>query len=536
MSPTRLFIAAIIFCGVTGFTVLPAQAETLRQQLDEAVQDYQFQDFGEAEAKFRAVLQKAPANVTAHYYLGAILLQQGKAAEAVPHLERVAASPAGYSGINGQLARAYMQAGRSDKALSLLEGLHRGEPGNEGYAFDYARALQADEQYNDAAELYQRLIDNGGSYAEPARYQLSQIYVKTGAYASAVAELQSVDPNSPYHTAASQYLKALEPFNRPFNLFFSADYFYSDNPTSVSAVLTGTAQPKQGSQGFTLTGMVSSRNLEMTPKLRAKLSYLFYGNFYQNAVARSSDFYGHFLNPSLSYHPTKEYDLLLRGELQSFRFNRQKLSNNYGATLSGAWKTKRFPLFDSALKLHTGYMAKRYTSSYTDAATVISLKYLDGNIWSVGAGGAMTLKKWKGSLALDYTFNDDRPTETGTPGLAAKASDNRSREHLLRADLTVPFGGVLERASLLDRLGLLVGYSFSNKFYLNPQSGTLYADVAGQKINVRLHTVNARLQANLWKKDMLKASLGFEYSNSNSQTATLTYVARKYYGRISLFY
>jgi len=530
MLPTRILAAAFVFLAAFSVVIPSVSAGTLRQQLDEAVQDYQFSDFSEAEKKFRAVLQRAQGNVVAHYYLGAILLQQGKADEAIPHLELVAASPAGYSGINGLLARAYMQSGKSDKALSLLEGLHRQEPGNDGYTFEYARALQADKQYNAAAELYRQLIDNGGSYADISRYQLSQVYVHTGAFASAVAELHSIEPDSPYHGAAGQYLKALEPFNRPFNVYLSGDYFYSDNPTSVSAVLTGTAQPKHGSQGFSLTGMVSSRNLEMTPKLRAKLSYLFYGNFYQNATARSSDFYGHFLNPSLSFHPSKEYDLLLKGDLQRFQFNRQHLSDNYGATLNGTWKTKRFPFFDSAIKLRVGYLTKRYTSSYADAGTVTSLRYLDGNTWSFGAGGSIALKKWKGSLALDYTLNDDHPTETGTPGLAAKARDIRSREHLLRADLTVPFDGILER------LKLLAGYSFSNKFYLNPQSGALYADVAGQKINVRLHTVNARLQANLWKKDMLKASIGFEYANSSSPASTLTYIARKYYGQLSVYY
>jgi len=507
---------------------LASHAETLKETLQSAVQDYNFQDYDQAEEKLRMVIQRAPGNQTAHYYLGVILLQKKQPKAAIKYLEHVSSSPERPSGIDKVLGRAYIEAGQPDKALPLFKQLSDREPGNDSYAFQYANTLKTTDNTKAATSIYQRLIGKGGAHADASRYQLGQIHSDSGAYNSAVSQFDAVDQKSPYRKAADNYTKALSRATRPLSLYLSTKYFYDDNPKSADT-LTGAAGQGGGSQGSTWIGMLSSRQLELTPELRAKISYMFYGNFHLQDFARSSDFKGHFINPQVSYHPNKDLELVLKLDLQKFYYNRQFLSNNYGATFTTTQKLND----QFSWLFHAAYLQKRHTDNYNSSGTISSLKYLNANTWSFGGGGTVTSTEWGANLTVDYTFSDERTTETGaTSPIAEKARDGRFREHSVRSSMNIPFKGMLNRFSLAP------SYSYSYKDYLNPQTINLYADasIVGKRISSTLKTFDMQLKASVWKPLGLKASVGYEHARGQSDTTSLTYKSRKYYTQISASY
>ncbi len=505
----------------------PLHAQSLQALLNDAVRDYQFQDFDKAESKFREVIRRAPGNQTSHYYLGVILLQKKKPEEAIQFLEFVASSPERPDSIDKVLGQAYVAAGKPEKALPLYKKLVEREPDNDAYAYEYANVLKAAGDTESATSVYQQLISRDSSYADAARYQLGQIYTDMGAYGNAVSLFQEVDSNSPYRKVADSYIKALERTTRPISIYLSGKYFYDSNPKSNNPLLPNTSQ-SGGSQGLNWIGLISTRQWEVTPELRTKIGYMFYGKYYLQNFAQSSDFAGHFLNPQISYHPSKELEYLLKLDLQKFYYNHQFLSNNIGATFTGTHNlTSQF-----SWNAHAAYLQKRHTENYVSSGTTTSLAYLDINTWSLGGGGSYTVKDWGASLTVDYTLNDEKTVETNNPNvtLGNKAKDGRAREHAIRVDADIPFMG------MLDRFSLAPSYSYSWRDYLNTQTGDLYSDVIGQKITSILQTYGIKLRAAIWKPWNLKASAGYEYTQGKSATASLTYTSRKYYGELSASY
>ena len=522
-----MFRLLLSLCFLLALSTSPLHAQTLKELLNEAVQDYQFQDFDEAEKKFRSVIDQAPGNQTAHYYLGVILLQQKKPEEAIRFLEHVANSPARPSSIDKTLGQAYVAAGKPEKALPLYKGLMEKEPNNDAYAYAYANTLKAANDSKSAISIYQRLISKGGSYADASRYQLGQIYTDMGAYGSAVSLFHDVNSGSPYRKVADSYIKALERTTRPISIYLSGKYYYDTNPKSDTTLGT-TAGQGGGSQASTLIALISTRQWEITPELRTKVGYMFYGKYHVQNFAQTSDFAGHFLNPQISYHPNKSLEYLLKLDLQKFYYNHQYLSDNRGATFTVTHNLNS----QFSWNVHAAHLQKRHTKSYVSSGTTTSLAYLDTNTSSFGGGGTYTVKDWGGSLTVDYTFNDEKTVETANtdPTLANKARDGRANEHAVRVDANIPFTG------MLDRFSLAPSYSHSKKQYLNTQTGDLYTDVAGRKITSTLQTYGIKLKANVWKPWGLRASAGFEYTRGKSATTSLTYASRKYFGELSASY
>ena len=290
--------AAVLFCFGLSSSALAEDATLLNQ----SIQHYQFQDFEAAVEGFRQVIEAEPDNTMAHYYLGLSLQQTGKAADALPYLEKAAQSENPPEGIQDTLAGAYMAAGKPEKALPYFSEKYKASPENEDVAFQYASGLQATGKETEASVIFRRLIEQKGKYADASRFQLGNIYSGYSAYVSAVDIFKTVDPGSPYGEASKAYIDALSPMTKPFNVYLSAERFYNDNPASSSATITGGASTAEGgSRGQTFIGMVSTRALELGDRLQAKLGYLYYGTFYTLDFAKDSNFVGHFINPSLTY-------------------------------------------------------------------------------------------------------------------------------------------------------------------------------------------------------------------------------------------
>lgn len=525
-SSLAIIAAAALFCmGITSSKILAEESSLLNQ----SIEHFQFQDFEAAEKGFRQVIKSEPDNISAHYYLGLSLYQAGKAADALPHLEKVARSKNPPEGIGKRLAGAYLAAGKAEKALPYYSEKYKESPDNEDIAFKYASSLQAAGREAEAAVIFRLLIDQKGKYVDASRYQLGTIHYGYSAYVSAVEMFESVDPGSPYGKAAKSYIGALAPMTRPFNVYLSTQGFYNDNPRSSSSTLLGSTDTNEGgSQGMVITGMVSSRALELGNRLQAKLAYLYYGTFYQKDFAKDSNFVGHFVNPSLTYFLTTKDKFELKGDVQFFYYNQQELSKNYGATVTA---THNFEAGHSA-NVHVAYLNKNHAANYLSGTTTTSLEYLDANNISAGVGGTVIASpEWAGSLTVDYTISDERNKSQADATLNQKARDSRSRGHLISADMTLPLTGMLSRISIMGN----ASYSYTD--YLNGQSGNVYNDVAvGSNITSITKTWGAKVQVLICKKISLKASGGFKKSISRSHTSSLTYESSRYYGQLTAYY
>ncbi|HKI62856.1 MAG TPA: tetratricopeptide repeat protein, partial [Mariprofundaceae bacterium] len=501
--------------------------------LSDAIQDYQFQDFTQSESKLRQLLQQNPDNLMAHYYLGAVLQQQGKLDEAITHYEIVATAPHPIQGIEATLANAYIAAGRADKALPYLETNALQHPSDDDAALQYATALQADGQVDAASAIYRRLINGNSRLADQARFQLGQMLVSDGAYVSAVQVMKTIDPNSSYGSAAKTYIEALKPITRPLNVYVSVEGFYNDNPGGTSSSLIGTTTAVSGgSQGLTLVAAVNTRDFEASPHLRLKLGYLFSGTYYRSKTAKQLNFTGHFIYPSALYAISPDNDVELKGDIQLFALGGQKLATNLGGTLTATHHIAG----GHSLNIHGSYLDKRFTKNYLASGVLASLEYLDARSTGVGAGatlmGSALIKDWNGTVAVDYTYSDEKPKNSGSadPALATKALDSHFREHAARVNISMPMG-------LADsRMALLVNANYSYKDFTNLQSGSVYPSAIGLHMKSIMLTTGAKLQMLAWKEGRLNFSIGMDYTASHSQASELTYKSNRYFAALSAAY
>jgi len=497
--------------------------------MDQAIRDFQFQDFSQAESKFKQIIASDPGNISAHYYLGILYQEQKKYALAIHHLEIVAKSPGQVEGIEESLANAYMLGGKPEKALPYFRKQYQSHPDSEKATFDYARNLEAMGELDEAAILYRQLIRKKGKLADSAKYQLGQMLSGLGAYKSAFELMRAINPNSPYGGVAKGYQDALEPVVRPLSLYLSAEYFYNDNPGASSSRLTpgSTTTAGGGSQGVTLISSINTRALEATDHIRFKLGYLYYATFHQQQFAKENDFVGHFVNPAVIYRFNKTTELELKGDAQFFYYAHQKLSYNYGGTATVSYRRAD----GNALNFHAAYLNKKYTDSFASQGVLTSLAYLDADAWSVGAGFTASASRWNwgGSLLIDYTLNNENTNNTNhaDPVLANKSRDSKFREHAVRLNTTLPL------PSALSRIAFLGNMNYSYKDYLNSQTGALYANNAGQRVKSILLTLGVQMQIHLWKKYGIDLGIGYEQNSSRSHVDVLTYKSKRYFGQLT---
>jgi len=501
--------------------------------MQDAVLDYQFQDFEQAEDKFRQIIEQDPDNISAHYYLGMVLQQNGKVKEAVSHLELVKekTAPGQVEGIDDALASAYIAAGTPEKALPIYKMQHEKNRQDESLSFTYAKALQASGDAKAARSIYQTLIASKGQYADAARFQMAQIFTDKKAYATAMQQLNEIDEKSPYGDAAKSYKDALAPAVKPLSLYVSSEWFYNSNASSKSSDILGQGSTPVGSQGLTQIVALNSRPFEWTEDLRAKIGYLYYGMFHRSKVAKSNDFYGHFINPALTMHTTPNTQIELKGDIQLFYFAHQKLSNNMGGTLTATWESDD----GNEVVLHSSFLDKKHTTSFFSAGTSTSLAYLDAKAIRVGISGSLTDESER-FLSVDYNFKMERPTHTGSadPIIGPKSRDSKYNEHALQIDASLPFTGWLSQVSISGSA------SYSYKNYLNRQDAAgLNTDAAGLLIKAISASYGGKLQI----KDVVKiwgygvnTSAGYEHSNSRSKASALTYKGNKYMGEISALF
>lgn len=146
---------------------------------------------------------------------GARLLEQGKATEAIPHLERAYQLDTSSVPAQINLGGAYVMAGRHEKAVPLLETARDAEPQNVmiwinlGAAYLGNPVLATPEQQTQAIRAFEVALDLNPA-APNVNYNLGLIYVDREEHDLAVAAFRHAVQANPLDRDARAWLRKLE--------------------------------------------------------------------------------------------------------------------------------------------------------------------------------------------------------------------------------------------------------------------------------------------------------------------------------------
>ena len=95
----------------------PSQAAMHAELFNQAVMHHHAGALGDAERCYRQLLAVLPSNAEAHGRLGAVLMRQGKMADAISHIEHALSLRPDMFEAYGNLCQAYMWSGQRDRAI-----------------------------------------------------------------------------------------------------------------------------------------------------------------------------------------------------------------------------------------------------------------------------------------------------------------------------------------------------------------------------------------------------------------------------------
>ena len=158
-----------------------------------------------------AIYEKFPENPVVREHLGSLLLQNGRAADAVPSLEQaVEKSPTAAN--RYALAAAYIRSNHPEKAAPQLEAALQLEPKNLELRLTYGRILrdqgkQDHKQYLAAAQEFLKAVQTSPESLESWR-ELAGMLVLSENYQQAIAALDRIKQLGE-ETAGQVYFRAL---------------------------------------------------------------------------------------------------------------------------------------------------------------------------------------------------------------------------------------------------------------------------------------------------------------------------------------
>ncbi len=153
-----------------------------------------------------AIYQQFLDDAAARERLGELLIETGKPAEAIPHLEwAVAKSPTPANRL--ALAMAYIRGGQTEKAVPFLEQVVATEPNNPELRMIYGRTLRDMKKYPDAAREFYRVAQAKPDSAE-AWSELAGMLILLENYQQALAALDRVRALGA-ETAAHHFFRAI---------------------------------------------------------------------------------------------------------------------------------------------------------------------------------------------------------------------------------------------------------------------------------------------------------------------------------------
>jgi len=477
--------------------------------VENAVQDYQFQDFEVAKDKFKTLLAADPNNVTLHYYLGLTYQQISQLELAIEQLEIVAKSDQAPTDIQKDLAELYLKAGYPKKAHTYYRQQYLSHITDGKVAMKYASILTAMHESSHAIGIYQYLLHKT-EFQNQSLYFLGEIYSNYGAYGKAIDHFSQVKPSSAYADGAKEYLKALEPVVKPISVYLSTELFYETNPDSASSSrLAGstTNTVTQGSGGFTTIAKLDTAKWEANEHWRFGLSYLFYGVLYRQDFAKTNDFVGHFFNPVAHWQVNPTTSLTWQVDLQSFYFSHEKLSTNTGLTMQ---IQKNFE--KGSLSLDLSGIKKSYTEHFGSAGNETSLAYLNALAASVSLKGSRMVGNH--NLSGGYTLSREHTRNSQTSILSQKAADNQRIQHMIVFADQITFD---------NHWSLVFNGSYAYAPYRNIQSGQAYPSAIGKKIHVKTTVAGLKVSYVPTSLQFLTIELGAESTRNKSEATSLAY-------------
>ena len=132
------------------------KSEDNSDAMQQAYKDYSQKKFAAAVPELQKILKKSPNELTAHQILANIYLQQNQLPQAIPEMEAIVRLSPKDAATRTNLGVAYLQTGSAPKAAETFQALATQYPTNSSYAFDYARALTAENKNADAAAAFDK--------------------------------------------------------------------------------------------------------------------------------------------------------------------------------------------------------------------------------------------------------------------------------------------------------------------------------------------------------------------------------------------
>jgi tetratricopeptide (TPR) repeat protein len=158
------------------------------------------------KAEAIAIYQEFPDNPGARERLGQLLVETGRAADAIPNLEwAVKNSPTPANRL--ALALAYKRAGQLDKVLPVLEEAVQAAPGDLDLAMAYGRELRDQKQYAAAARQFYKVTQARPNSIE-AWNELTGMLISLEQYPQAIDALDRIRALGG-ETAGHLYLRAI---------------------------------------------------------------------------------------------------------------------------------------------------------------------------------------------------------------------------------------------------------------------------------------------------------------------------------------
>jgi tetratricopeptide (TPR) repeat protein len=205
-----------------------APAQIVLQTLQSGLEAHRRGDLNAAERHYRAVLQAAPDTLDAHNLLGRLLVQAGRAADAIPLLRHALDRNAGQPALWISYAEALLTYGAHAAAREAAEKARQLAPKDIDALYVWAEAQRAAGAWIAAAEGYRAVLDAKPAHAG-AWLQLATCLQAAGDLAGAKqAARQSVAyaPQAPechnnlgsLHAAADDHAEALAHFDRALAL------------------------------------------------------------------------------------------------------------------------------------------------------------------------------------------------------------------------------------------------------------------------------------------------------------------------------
>ena len=167
-------------------TVTPALREVLRTKLADIY--LRQADRSRAVAQLTALVQENPANAGAHYFLGALAMQEKRWDDAVTSLQRAVQIRPTFDAAQLDLATAQLAAGRAAEGFVVLENLRKTKP--RDFAVEYLSGMACHEQKNYAQALKHLTTAEAVATERDTNRLTTGLYFQLGATAERAGERQ----------------------------------------------------------------------------------------------------------------------------------------------------------------------------------------------------------------------------------------------------------------------------------------------------------------------------------------------------------